>query len=184
MSASHCVHSQMSIRPSPNSCSRSVYNTLGKALCSTLATTYGEASPNCESKLHADLRWVRVKKGCLRASKAVNRSEGSYFRSPFNRSIKSPAEWSTCCITRFWRRGSFETALMLSLDAAPSGQSSQPLLTYFPACESALLSKCWGKGPNTLSIMAKCSKFSWVWNNASPEQSSTRIQPTLHISQG
>lgn len=27
---------------------------------------------------------------------------------------------------------------------------------------------CWGNGPKTLSIMAKCSRFSCVWNNASP----------------
>ncbi len=38
--------------------------------------------------------------------------------------------------------------------------------------------------PNIPSIIAKCSRFSWVWNVASPVKSSNRMQPTLHISQG
>jgi hypothetical protein len=32
--------------------------------------------------------------------------------------------------------------------------------------------------------MARCSKFSCVWNSASPMASSTRMQPQLHMSQG
>uniref|UniRef100_A0A2P2LIX4 Uncharacterized protein n=1 Tax=Rhizophora mucronata TaxID=61149 RepID=A0A2P2LIX4_RHIMU len=31
---------------------------------------------------------------------------------------------------------------MLSRDVAPSGQSNLPLLTYFSACWSTLLSRC------------------------------------------
>lgn len=109
-----------------------------------------------------------MKKECLRASRAVNRLQGSKLRRPCNRSIRSPPEWSTCCITRFWRkkintliriimcikvsiishkhfwsqqasqqgtwrRGNFITALMLSLEVAPSGQFSLPFLKYFSA---------------------------------------------------
>ena len=133
---------------------------------------------------HILLRWSPAKKGCLSASRAVNRSDGSYFRSPCNRCIRSPAEWSTCCIIRFWSRGSFRTAFILSLEAAPSGQSNFPLLTYFSAWRSAFFNMWWGRGPSTLSIMARCSKFSWVWNSASPEHNSTKIQPTLQTSQG
>ena len=43
-----------------------------------------------------------VKKPWLNASSAVNLDEGSYARRRFSRSMRSPAEWSTCCITRFW----------------------------------------------------------------------------------
>lgn len=102
-----------------------------------------------------------VKNGCLRASRAVDLSDGSYLSSPCIRCMRSPAEWSTCCIIKFWktgigqvisiqsscraknlkesgsqtwRRGNFETALMLSLEAAPSGQSNLPFLTYLSAC--------------------------------------------------
>jgi len=35
---------------------------------------------------------------------------------------------------------------------------------------SALLIMCWGMGPSTRSIIAKCSRFSCVWNKASPCQ--------------
>ena len=42
-----------------------------------------------------------VKKGCLSASCAVMRFAGSYLSSPCKRSMKSPADWSTFCITRF-----------------------------------------------------------------------------------
>lgn len=33
---------------------------------------------------------------------------------------------------------------------------------------SALNTICWGRGPSTLSIIARCSKFSWVWKSAPP----------------
>lgn len=142
---------------------------------------------------------------------------------------------------RTFRRSSFFTALILSLETAPSGQFSlDPLLKYFSVprlhinpkweesfhfisnrdlnCISqsinnsdyylfhtqnyrmqmafvhanhrnfagaaiiieqttakfqkltylALRIICSGRGPNALSIIAKCSKFSCVWNNASP----------------
>jgi len=176
------------------------------------------------------LKWSLIKKGYLRASLAVSLSEGSNLSNPCNRCMRSPAEWSTCCIIRFckylWRKkcgpisvinnsfcffcsivrklkikqtcnlGSFITALILSLEVAPSGQSNLPLLTYFSAFRlhigttrytliiklnmdqlkvtmvshtySTLFNMCCGKGPSTLSIIARCSKFSWVWNNASP----------------
>lgn len=42
-----------------------------------------------------------MKKGCLRASRAVSLSDGSNRRSPCTIFINSPAEWSTCCIIRF-----------------------------------------------------------------------------------
>ena len=42
-----------------------------------------------------------VTKGCLSASCAVMRFAGSYLSSPCKRSMKSPADWSTFCITRF-----------------------------------------------------------------------------------
>lgn len=40
---------------------------------------------------------------------------------------------------------------------------SKSTITY-----SAFRTICSGRGPKTLSIIAKCSKFSCVWNNASP----------------
>lgn len=45
--------------------------------------------------------WSLVKKGCLRASRAIILIDGSNLRRPCKRSIRSPAEWSTCCITKF-----------------------------------------------------------------------------------
>ena len=36
----------------------------------------------------------------------------------------------------------------------------------------------------TASIMARCSRFSCVWNSASPVKNSTRMHPMLQISQG
>lgn len=45
-----------------------------------------------------------VKNGCPKASLALNRSAGSYRKSPCKRSIRSPAEWSTCCIIRFCQK--------------------------------------------------------------------------------
>lgn len=123
-----------------------------------------------QTKLLTDYHLLRlslVKNGCLRASRAVDLSDGSYLSSPCSRCMRSPAEWSTCCIIKFcnrkstshfyscrpnklktsakyikcktkqwqtWRRGNFKTALMLSLEAAPSGQSNLPFLTYFSAC--------------------------------------------------
>jgi hypothetical protein len=38
--------------------------------------------------------------------------------------------------------------------------------------------------PQMGSIIAMCSRLSWVWNNASPVQNSTRMQPIDHISHG
>lgn len=55
-------------------------------------------------KGYAHLLGSLVKKGCPSASLAFRRSAGSYRRSPCKRSIKSPAEWSTCCIIRFCNR--------------------------------------------------------------------------------
>jgi len=72
-----------------------------------------------------------VKKGCLSASCAVMRFAGSYLSSPCKRSMKSPADWSTFCITRFWSLGSFITAFMLSREVQPSGQFRRPFLMYF-----------------------------------------------------
>jgi len=72
-----------------------------------------------------------VKKGCLSASCAVRRFAGSYFSNPCKRSMKSPADWSTFCITRFWSLGSFITAFMLSREVQPSGQFRRPFLMYF-----------------------------------------------------
>ena len=92
-------------------------------------------------------------------------------------------------------RGNFQTALILSLEVAPSGQSSLvPLLKYFSVRRlwnqkhnqyqashsqslhhernkitySARMIIFGGSGPSTLSIIARCSKFSWVWKRASP----------------
>lgn len=42
--------------------------------------------------------------------------------------------WKQTC-----RRGSFITALILSLEVAPSGQSSLPLRTYFSACRLIII---------------------------------------------
>lgn len=58
----------------------------------------------CNYKGYPHLLRSLVKKGCLRASLALSRSAGSYRRSPWRRSIKSPAEWSTCCIIKFWNQ--------------------------------------------------------------------------------
>lgn len=115
-----------------------------------------------------------------------------------------------------FKESSFLTALMLSLEVAPSGQFNfAPLLKYFNVdddliCKPQKTSEktvlilfiivpsryiqqstykpykvrlqnkhvnktyltfwimCSGICPKTLSIMAKCSKFSWVWNNVRP----------------
>lgn len=99
----------------------------------TIKTHIDSSSPIIQETQYL-LRWSLVKNGCRRASSADILSEGSNFRSPCNRLIRSPAEWSTCCIIKFWSLGSFNTALILSLDAAPSGQSNLPLLTYLSAC--------------------------------------------------
>lgn len=42
-----------------------------------------------------------MKKEWFRASLAVSLSEGSYLSNPCKRCMRSPAEWSTCCIIRF-----------------------------------------------------------------------------------
>ena len=38
--------------------------------------------------------------------------------------------------------------------------------------------------PHTASIMAKCSRLSWVWNSATPVYNSTKIHPSENASQG
>lgn len=230
-----------------------------------------------------------MKNGCPRASRAVIRSEGSYLRRPCKRSIASPAEWSTCCITMFCmlkESGSIRSSCFSKIyqqrnlkcnvleyadlglvcvhhPCSPEDEVVSERLWYSPwmqhppasstylfwrtsqhvgcfiyttsrsnqlwsnttpkrgnikhsccsqqfnASYSALFNIFCGRGPNTLSIMAMCSKFSWVWNSASPlkqsrttirlisfqtkrrkiednntEHSSTRMQPTLHMSHG
>ena len=102
-----------------------------------------------------------VKKGCLNASCAVKRSARSYFSSPCKRSMKSPAAWSTFCITRFchehrqhrhkfhvltkwmfcqallrhtWSLDNFITAFILSREVQPSGQFRRPFLMYLSLC--------------------------------------------------
>lgn len=119
--------------------------------------------------LHYKRRLFSLKKGCFNASLGVNLSEGSNFSNPCSKSIRSPPEWSTCCIIRFCihnhavslrrinttkkvddqncqvysevnaavrdrtlNRGNLRTALILSLETAPSGQfNSRPCLKYF-----------------------------------------------------
>jgi len=75
-----------------------------------------------------------VKKGCLNASSAVKRSAESYLSSPCKRSMKSPAAWSTFCITRFWSLDNFITAFILSREVQPSGQFKRPFLMYLSEC--------------------------------------------------
>ncbi len=41
-----------------------------------------------------------------------------------------------------------------------------------------------GMGPRIFSIMARCSRLSWVWNRVKPRYSSNIMQPTLHTSHG
>jgi hypothetical protein len=41
-----------------------------------------------------------------------------------------------------------------------------------------------GKGPSILSIMAKCSLLSCVWNKVMPKYSSNIMHPMLHTSHG
>lgn len=134
-----------------------------------VATPTTILNPGSMTSISHLLWWSLQKKGCLRASRAVSLSVGSYLSNPCNRCMRSPAEWSTFCIIKFcknfwgwtaqlvnmtiaqsvikksvsfydylivqtWRRGSFITALILSLEVAPSGQSNLPFLTYFSAC--------------------------------------------------
>jgi len=126
-----------------------------------------------------------LKNGWSRASWALRRSDGSNRNRPYSKSTSAALEWSALLDTKSFSRSSFLTALMLSLETAPSGQFKRvALLKYFWADELAFRIICSGIGPRTLSIIARCSRFSCVWNNASPEHSSTRIQPTLQISHG
>jgi len=82
--------------------------------------------------IYSDLLECSLKNGCLKASEASKRSEGSNLRRPCNKSINSPAEWSACCIIKSLSFGNFLTALMLSLEDAPSGQFNRvPCLKYF-----------------------------------------------------
>lgn len=54
---------------------------------------------------------------------------------PLNKSLEPKGQCNLKIhgIIHTWRRGSFRTALMLSRDVAPSGQSNLPLLTNFSA---------------------------------------------------
>lgn len=48
-----------------------------------------------------------LKNGCLSASLAVKRSDGSNLSRPCSKSINKPAEWSTYCIIRFCKSKTF-----------------------------------------------------------------------------
>jgi hypothetical protein len=63
-----------------------------------------------------------VKNRWLSASWAVNLFQGSYPTRPFSRSMKSPAEWSTCCITRFCIR---EKHVLLDFDQSSNSNGSK-----------------------------------------------------------
>lgn len=46
---------------------------------------------------------------------------------------------------------------------------------YLAACRLAARARCSGSGPSTASIIARCSRFSCVWNSASPAAPRARV---------
>lgn len=111
------------------------------------------------------------KKGCLRASADVHRVSGSNASNLRTRSKKLAwASEQRRISLRDWMR---RTVRMEAFDEAPAGQLSFRLpeawrAKYFwlePLARRIMES---GMGPSTRDIMARCSKFSWVWKRACP----------------
>lgn len=77
------------------------------------------------------------------------------------------------------------TSLLLARVALGLGQSNLlPSLKYSGLERAPERAKRSGILPMTISIIARCSKLSCVWNKATPVKNSTRIQPREKASQG